>query len=156
MRPEQRRARTSAASLATKHAFTFEPCDPDRWWILRVGDPRDHLQEYDPGAEKARQRDTTLFMTKNMTLKYRSVFKKGLKHKRDDPCVSQQRTWKTLRPLGEDRQVTDRWSTRSKACRAHGPNTNLRLENRTINRCENNPVEYSANKRLNLWRNRWN
>lgn len=38
VRPEQRGARTSAASPATKHAFTFEPCDPrplmnsEGWW----------------------------------------------------------------------------------------------------------------------------
>lgn len=48
-------------------------------------------------------------------------------------------TWKTLRPLGDDRRVTDRWSTRSKACSAHGPKTNFRLEKQG-NKHENNIV----------------
>ena len=36
-------------------------------------------------------------------------------------------TWKAWRPLGDERQVTERWSTRSKACKAQGPKTNFSL-----------------------------
>lgn len=36
-------------------------------------------------------------------------------------------TWKAFLPLGDETQVTERWSTRSRACSAHDPNTNLRL-----------------------------
>lgn len=39
-------------------------------------------------------------------------------------------TWKALRPLGEQRQMTERWSTKSKACSAHGPKTNFNLEDK--------------------------
>ncbi len=37
-------------------------------------------------------------------------------------------TWNALRPLGDDRQVTERWSTKSKACSAQGPKTNFNLK----------------------------
>lgn len=39
-------------------------------------------------------------------------------------------TWKVLRPLGEQRQMTERWSTKSNACSAHGPKTNFNLEDK--------------------------
>lgn len=45
-------------------------------------------------------------------------------------------TWKTLRPLGDDRQVTERWSTRSKAWRAQGPKINFNLKHMRNNRRE--------------------
>lgn len=48
-----------------------------------------------------------------------------------------------MRPLGEERQVTERWSTKSKACSAQGPKTNFNLKDKetkeeevvTVHRC---------------------
>lgn len=36
-----------------------------------------------------------------------------------------------MRPLGDDTQVTERWSTRSRACSAHEPKTNFSLKDVT-------------------------
>ncbi|TNN82717.1 hypothetical protein EYF80_006958 [Liparis tanakae] len=57
-------------------------------------------------------------------------------------------TWNALRPLGDDRQVTECWSTRSNACRAQGPKTNFSLKDRKKKR-ERGKVQTSVV--LGLW-----
>lgn len=41
-------------------------------------------------------------------------------------------TWYAARPLGDTTRVTERWSTRSKAGTAIGPNTNLSLGEKPV------------------------
>lgn len=140
------RVRTSVISQATKHAFT-------------LADPRDP----DPSLERAW--DTSSETTDGQRI--RNVYQKnwlwGKKMKQKSKHIRgrvgggvelvkehgelARHTWKTLRPLGDVRRVTDRWSTRSKACSAHGPKTNFRLEKQG-NKHENNVVVCSVNKDL--------
>lgn len=56
-----------------------------------------------------------------MTLAGTEKWDSGLKKKK------KKETWKALRPLGAVKQVTECWSTKSKACNAQDPKTNFSL-----------------------------
>lgn len=58
-----------------------------------------------------------------MTLAGTEKWDSGLKKKEE----KKRETWKALRPLGAVKQVTECWSTKSKACNAQDPKTNFSL-----------------------------